>query len=519
MRRRRFSSQIMAFITLLLLLPGCIKEQLPQLTTSEITEQGTVTATGGGNITSDGNAEIKTRGVCWSENEKPTTADKFTSDGTGTGLFKSKLTGLKVATKYFVRAYAINSTGTQYGQQVSFTTLGEVPQITDLTVTDITTTGAVLHGKVNPMELSSLAEFEYGLTTTYGNSIPASQNPLRADSISSVSAAISSLSPATIYHFRIKSENELGVTYSEDQSFTTLGQKPTYSGISFSGLTTNSVLIKATVNPNYLATSVVIEYGTTSAHGSSITTVPNPVTGSSLVEVSARITDLVQGTKYYFRATAQNELGTTSGDDITVTTFNVSDIDGNGYYTVQIGTQEWITENLKATHFQNGDTIPNVSSIYEWGGLTRAAYCFLNNDPSIAAVYGNLYNFYVAKDSRNVCPTGWHVPTMDEWNILITYLGGNIAADTKLREAGTSHWIFDTGATNSTGFTVLPGSAREADGTFYNAGSEARIWSSLEHSENGFFSGWLITLSWNTPLIGSNPYGLTYGASIRCIKN
>lgn len=138
----------------------------------------------------------------------------------------------------------------------------------------------------------------------------------------------------------------------------------------------------------------------------------------------------------------------------------VTDIDGNVYHTVKIGTQTWMVENLKVTHYRNGDPIPNMTDKTNWRYLDAGAYCWYNNNVTNKSTYGALYNFWAVADSRNIAPIGWHVPTDAEWNILINFFGGEVAAGGKLKEAGTSHWLSpNTDASNSNGFTALPGGA------------------------------------------------------------
>ncbi|MBI4645984.1 MAG: fibrobacter succinogenes major paralogous domain-containing protein [Bacteroidia bacterium] len=102
----------------------------------------------------------------------------------------------------------------------------------------------------------------------------------------------------------------------------------------------------------------------------------------------------------------------------------VTDIDGNIYNTIIIGTQEWMQENLKVIHYRNGDAIPDVTGDTQWSNLSTGAYCNYNNNESNALIYGRLYNWYAVADSRNICPAGWHTPTDAEWTTLTDYLGG-----------------------------------------------------------------------------------------------
>ena len=145
----------------------------------------------------------------------------------------------------------------------------------------------------------------------------------------------------------------------------------------------------------------------------------------------------------------------------------VTDIDGNIYKTVTIGTQTWMAENLKVTHFRDGSTIPNVTSNTTWSSTYSAGWCDYNNSTSNGIIYGHLYNIYAIRDSKNICPIGWHIPTVAEFQTLINYLGGDsLVAGKKMIESGTIHWATETGATNSSGFTALPAGVRNHLGTF-----------------------------------------------------
>jgi uncharacterized protein (TIGR02145 family) len=159
----------------------------------------------------------------------------------------------------------------------------------------------------------------------------------------------------------------------------------------------------------------------------------------------------------------------------------VTDIDGNVYRTVKIGEQWWLAENLKVTHYRNGDAIPNVTDGTEWSGLTTGVYCNYDNNESFVSTYGRLYNWHAVNDSRNIAPAGWHVSRDEEWQSLVDYLGGDAVAGGKMKEAGYSHWQSpNTGATNESGFSALPGGYRDLDGYFNEMGYSAVFWSSTE---------------------------------------
>ena len=159
---------------------------------------------------------------------------------------------------------------------------------------------------------------------------------------------------------------------------------------------------------------------------------------------------------------------------------SVTDIDGNIYHTITIGTQTWTVENLRTTHYRDGIPIPNVMNNMSWHKLTTGAYCNYNNISSNSANYGRLYNWYAISNSHNIAPTGFHVPTVAEWKILIDYVGGANVAGSSLKETGTMHWRTNKGATNSSGFTALPSGGRDKDGKFYDLGQLGTWWTATE---------------------------------------
>ncbi len=195
----------------------------------------------------------------------------------------------------------------------------------------------------------------------------------------------------------------------------------------------------------------------------------------------------------------------------------VTDIDGNVYHTVTIGTQCWMLENLKVTHYRNGDSIPNVIDATAWSGLSTGAYCNYNNDSNNATTYGRLYNWYALDDSRKIAPAGWHLPSDAEWTQLTDYLGGESVAGGKLKEIGTIHWNSpNIGATNETGFTALPGGDRHYSGQFRYMKNYGYWWSSSESDTSNSLSR---TLNFSFETIGRYSYPKVCGFSVRCIKD
>lgn len=194
----------------------------------------------------------------------------------------------------------------------------------------------------------------------------------------------------------------------------------------------------------------------------------------------------------------------------------VTDIDGNVYQIVKIGDQWWMAENLKVTHYRNGDVIPNVTDNAEWYNLTTSAYCIYDNNSANVETYGCLYNWYAVADSRNIAPSGWHVPSDAEWTTLADYLGGVSAAGGKMKETGTEHWASpNSGAINECGFSALPGGYRSR--ATIQMGEYAYFWS---YPEGDNLGAWYRFLYFNNSEFGRlfSSYKL-YGFSIRLVKD
>jgi len=226
-------------------------------------------------------------------------------------------------------------------------------------------------------------------------------------------------------------------------------------------------------------------------------------------------------TKYYGRW--ENSCGNSSCKNITVTvstfTCGTSTITYNGvtYNTVQIGSQCWLKENLKTTHYNDGTSIPNVTDNAIWETTTSGAYCCYDNNPSNCNTYGALYNWY-AVNTDKLCPNGWHVPSDAEWTTLVNYLGGASVAGGALKEAGTSHWSSpNTSATNSSGFSALPGGYRDySDGSFYDLGYLGCWWSGTEGDGSYAWSRYLDYCNADVYRYSANK---RYGFSVRCLRD
>jgi uncharacterized protein (TIGR02145 family) len=207
---------------------------------------------------------------------------------------------------------------------------------------------------------------------------------------------------------------------------------------------------------------------------------------------------------------------------IPITFFDCTDGEGNDYPTVQIGSQVWMAENLKTTKYSNGSDLPFVPAWADWENLTSPGYCWYNNDVHYKDSIGSIYNWYTAANA-NLCPTGWHVPSITEWGILSTHLGGAQVAGGKMKEVGTSRWKFpNLGATNESGFTANPGNYRHWDGNFpgiTNAGNQMIWWA----AEDGGSAEWAYSVNLSNGSAsfdnGTSFSKKTMGYFVRCLRN
>jgi uncharacterized protein (TIGR02145 family) len=326
----------------------------------------------------------------------------------------------------------------------------------------------------------------------------------------------------------------------------------------------NTTSVTNVTSSSALVTGEVISDGgdQNTTRGFCYSTTSNPtisndttINGTGTGVYSGTLQNLTPSAAYYVRAYATNSVGTSYGSELNFTTDSlpvvrcpgtptVTDIDGNVYNTVQIGTQCWTQSNLKVSKYRNGDIIPTGLSDAQWGSTTSGAYAIYNNDPANDVLFGKLYNHYSVTDYRGLCPTGWHVPTDSEWNVLVKYLdpnadtvgngtnqssiAGGALKDTALQPT-PGGWNFpNTGATNSSGFSALPGGYRGTNGAFYVMFNMGLWWSSSVSSGNPdetapVSSG---TNAWYRFLYNSldyitrrNDYPRVVGISVRCLKD
>ena len=436
--KMRFNLRIIINILFLIanisLFNSCRKKPgLPVIVTEEVTVITQTSAVSGGEILDDGGAPVLERGVCWNITGDPEVFDNRAVVAGGPGPFTCELSNLMPDTRYYVRAYATNNTGTGYGNEIEFTTLPLLSVIiTTGEITSITATGAVSGGNIS--------DTGGGIVTAKGVCWAEMENPTTDDFKTEdgtekglYNSYLTGLEPSTTYYVRAYAVISSGTYYGNQLMFTT--DIPQINLVIY--------------NPG-------LEYGT------------------------------------------------------------VSDIEGNIYKTIQIGDQLWMAGNLKSTKLNDGTFLINVIPDDLWYTFASGAYCWYNNNISYKDVYGALYNWYAVQTGK-ICPTGWHVPSQEEWMEMINHTGGIPVAGGRMKEAGTTHWLSpNTGATNESGFTALPGGSYYGGKHFSNMGIAAFFWSS---SQIGINSAWVRYLSCNYSDVRRIQYKKEYGFSVRCLKD
>jgi uncharacterized protein (TIGR02145 family) len=424
------------------------------------------------------------------------------------------ITNLKPGTTYHFRTKAENIAGVTYGADQIFTTLVP-PDVNTGVASSLTAASATLNGIVNPNNSPVIVSFEYGATPEYGQIATVTRDPVSGNENINISSTLTGLKESTLYHFRVKAQSLAGTITGKDQIFTTLTLPMAKTDKPYA-ITSSSAYLRGKVNSNDLPAKIIFEYGLTREYGDSIEAKGSPLTGISDKDAFASLKGLKSGVTYHYRVKAVSQAGMTFGSDIKFTTpLLVQDIVGNIYNTVAIGNQKWMAENLHTFRLNDGGIILHVINENKWSRLKKPAYCWYNNDSiSNNVSYGALYNWFTVNTSK-LCPTGWRVPNNTDWKTLIDYLGGISQSGNRLKEAGLTHWREpNTGATNESGFSALPGGSRDFIGNFSNLGFKAQWWSL---NDTALKNGWCLGVDFITSGVTNFYLNKTEGLSVRCV--
>ena len=496
----------------------------PTVTTNDVTSITSNSAVCGGEVTSDGGAEVTARGVCWNTSPNPTTSNYYTSNGNGTGTFTSSLTGLTENTTYYVRAYAINSEGTSYGEQKTFTTSHDVvvPTVTTSDVTNISTISATCGGNVTSAG--------YGTVTARGVCWSTSQNPTISNShttdgngIGVFTSSLTGLTDNTTYYVRAYATNEAGTAYGEQKTFTTqhAATLPTVTTDEVTNITSNSALSGGNVTS--------AGYGTVSAKGICWSTTQYPTTsdyhttdGTGTGAFISTLSGLAENTIYYVRAYATNEAGTAYGEQRTFTTDNeivvptvatnnvtsitthTATCGGNvtfaGYGTVTAKGVCWSTyQNPTINNSHTSDGIGTGTFVSSLTGLasstTYYVRAYATNEAGTA--YGNQVTFTTANPTP---PTGainaiFSVSEQKQ----VWFSKGNLQyqASTNTFRFAENQWNF-VGSTN-----------------VYSGNPGGNVTGSSNHLISSTYTGWIDLFGWGTSgynhgAVCYQPYSTSY---------
>jgi len=518
--------KIIVYCILLILIPGCEKENIPTVDTLIVSEISNNSAICEGAILSDGGAPVSEAGICWGKFADPTVNDSKTQGSFTENSFSGLLSGLEPATAYAARAYAINSEGVGYGKTIYFTTFPDMPSITTSEVSSITLSSAVCGGF-----------FQYGdginiksIGICYNdNDVPTIEDAVVPCALNNgaFTAELTGLGVGIIYHvrsyaiFSIPGMGGYFVMYGNEVTFITSPVLPEVITMDLISTSHTKASVSGWIVKN--GASQLVE------KGFFIDTVDNPVTDKVTVPLDFEIgvyqtliENLKPGTEYYYRAYAINSVGTAYGETKSFITYygTVSDVSGNVYTTIRIGNQIWMKENLRVKKYSDNTDIQLVTSIWGWGNSYAPAYCFYYDyeDPD----YGALYNYY-AVNTEKLCPSGWHVPTFEEWTELRDFLGGTAIAGQKMKESGTEHWIKNQYADNSSHFTALPGGIRtisfwSSEPGFTGKGYQGNWWSTYVQNDDTT-TAVCVSLKASVSQLDAYPLKKLYGLSVRCIKD
>lgn len=327
------------------------------------------------------------------------------------------------------------------------------PVVTIQPAENVTTSSVVVALAVVPNQDNVTVLVEYKESNSDWKTIPYTSK-LSGNKSIKVTLDITDLKPGTLYSLRATAIGSFSSSEPVVGSFTTAGlPQPIIKLSAISEIKINTAKMIAWVTPRQDNVPVSLDYRTKNSTWKN-QIYQTSLSGNDSIKVTFDLLDLQANTEYEFRFKA----GEVISSSAFFTTYAVSDFDGNLYHTVTIGTQTWLKENFKGTHYANGDAIAYITNKTDWANQKTGAYCYYNNDPENGKVYGALYNYWVGIDPRGLIK-GWHVPTFYEFVALNNYLdtSNNVLAGVMMSEASDLYWN-ETGRkrTNASGFTALP---------------------------------------------------------------
>jgi uncharacterized protein (TIGR02145 family) len=470
--------------------------------------------------------------LSWTDNSTSETGFKIQRKGT-TGSYATVGTvgadvtvyedkGLAINTAYSYRVLSYNDGGDSvtYSNEVTASTDG-VSVINTSQVLDIRAKSATVGGSVFGDGGSAITERGVVWSTSPNPTIALTTKVIDVNVLNnySFSSTITGLNFSTKYYVRAYAINEAGTAYGNELSFTTLDEVAKLSTDTPSAITTTSATSGGTITSDggVTITARGVVWSTATNPTIALSTKTNEGTG--IGSFNSVMTGLNPTTTYYVKAYATNSAGTAYGSELSFTTATPVIL------TTTIGAQVWKTTNLDEATYRDGTPIPQVTDPAQWAKLTTGAWCYYENNLANGDIYGKLYNWYAVAGihdtdpntpNKQLAPTGYHIPQEAEWSTLTNYLGGESVAGGKMKATGTSLWQNpNQDATNSSGFTGLPGGRQGSDGGFLSIGSIGYWWSSSDLTT----SAWNCYLNYNS---GSSIRGIlfkTNGFSVRCLRD